>query len=511
MTYRFDLHARLEAIHAVNDPLALRAAVRAEIHDPAWLLGRQWQLGEHQGSDAAFPTLVQMAVGETPVTGATNSSDRDPRVTPPEVVIESEPDQWWTIGRRVRVGQAFKQRIPTDRRTELALHDLAAPYDRLNDGKTPDGYAIYQNRSTLNLPDADFHALGVPADEPADDWVPADLAYTATFNAGPATLTVPRHDGGSVDWYSTTATGPNPPAPSPPTTRTSYPTRVNVPGGPNPRWWQIENHRLDPGAVPPARTHLTALLLIRATSARDDGWFTAPLQAPIGTLVAVTSMTVTDSMDLTDTNTPATDWSLFHVSGRRTNEVLLWPTVAHPLTATVPLDVVDIGVDEDANIAWAVEKRVNGAEVVETDPPAAAPPDTPPTGEVAIMRPRRYRYIPATDVPQYWHPYLMQTTGSVRRYNQGRLADLDVRPVVPRPGPTSRLLHDPAATGSAPDHAILPDVIPPLGVRLDRRYMLGRATTGTPLLWIQRRRSPLSGPPTSRLRFDLLEVVEEIT
>ncbi|MEJ7690790.1 MAG: hypothetical protein WKF76_10370 [Nocardioidaceae bacterium] len=59
--------------------------------------------------------------------------------------------------------------------------------------------------------------------EPADDWVPTDLAYTANFAAGPLTLTVPRHDGGSVDWYSTTATGPNPPAPSPPVTRTSFP------------------------------------------------------------------------------------------------------------------------------------------------------------------------------------------------------------------------------------------------------------------------------------------------
>jgi hypothetical protein len=511
MTYRFDLHVRLEGVHAVNNPLAVRAAMKAEVHDPVWYLGRQWQLGEHQGSDAAFPTLVHLTVGETPVTGPSNRPDDDPRVTPPEVIIESEPEQWWTIGRRIRVGTALRASIPAERRSDpsLRMNGLPAPYSQLN-GVALDGLAIYRDRPGLGLADADFTALGVPGQEPADDWVPADLAYTATFSAGPVTLTVPRHDGGSVDWYSATARGPNPPLPAPPAVRTSYPTRVSIPGGPNARWWQIEDHRLDPGAVPPARTNLTALLLIRATSARGDGWFTAPLAAPIGTLVAVTQMTVDDSMDLTTTNAPAQDWSLFHVSGRRANEILLWPTVAHPLTSVVPLDEIHFGVDEDANVLWAVEKRIDGSEVSEPDPPPSAPASQP-AGELAIMRPRRYRYVPATDVPEHWYPYLIQATGSTRRYIQGRLADMDVRPVVPRPGPTSRLLRDPRASGSDPAHSIFPDVVLRLGLRLDRRFVLGRSTTGAPLLWIQRRRGPLGGPPTSRLRFDLMEAIDEAT
>jgi hypothetical protein len=498
------------AVHSVSTPLAVRAAVRAEVHDPVWLLGRQWQLGEHQGSDAAFPTLVHLDLTETPVTGRSASPDDDPRVTPPEVVIESEPEQWWTIGRRVRVARALRPRLSAADRADEALmiSHAPAPYTHLN-GVALDGRALYRRRSALGLADADFTALGVPAVEPQDDWVPSDLAYTAAFNAGPVTLNVPRHDGGSVDWYSVTAKGPDPPAANPPTVRTSYPTRVSIPGGPLPRWWQSEDHRLDPGAVPPARTHLARLLLIRATSARGDGWFTAPLAAPTGTLVRVARMTVSDSMDLTSTSSPALDWSLFHVSGRRADEILLWPTVAHPLTAMVALDEVDVGVDEDANVLWAVERRVDGSEVVEPDPvPPASPPDT---GQLAILRPRRYRYLPATNVPEHWHPYVLQATGAVRRYIQGRLADLDQRPVVPRPGPTSRLLLDPAATASDPAHAIFPDVVPRLGIRLDRRFVLGRSTTGTPLLWVQRRRIPLGGPPASRLRYDNLEAIDEIT
>jgi hypothetical protein len=509
MTYRFDLHARLEAVHAVSTPLAVRAALQAKVHDPVWLLGRQWQLGEHQGSDAAFPTRVDLELVETPVTGPSTNEEDDPRVTPPEVVIESEPEQWWTIGRRVRVGIALRAGLPAANQVDptLMIDRAPAPYAHLN-GAALDGLALFRRRSELGLTDTEFLALGAPFVEPHDDWVPSDLAYRASFTAGPVTLSVPRHDGGGVDWWSVTAKGPNPPAANPPIVRTSYPTRATIPGGPLPRWWQIEDHRLDPGAIPPARTHLTRLLLIRAASARGDGWFTTPLPAPTGTLVKVARIMVHDSMDLSSTNGPALDWSLFHVSGRRADELLLWPTVAHPLTATLPLDEVDVGIDEDANILWAVEKRVDGSEVVEPDPVGAAGQSA--AGEVAALRPRGYRYVPATNVPTHWHPYILQPTGSVRRYIQGRLADLDARPVVARPGPTSRLLSDPQATASDPAHAIFPDVVPRLGIRLDRRYILGRSTTGAPLLWVQRRRSPLNGAPVSSLRYDTLEILDEV-
>ena len=108
------------------------------------------------------------------------------------------------------------------------MSGLPAPYSQLNDVAL-DGLAIYRDRRGLGLTDADFTALGVPSQEPVDDWVPSDLAYTATFSAGPVTLTLPRHDGGSVDWYSATARGPDP---SPPTAPVSG--RAIQPGFPSP-------------------------------------------------------------------------------------------------------------------------------------------------------------------------------------------------------------------------------------------------------------------------------------
>jgi hypothetical protein len=508
MPYRFDLHARLEAIHTVNDPRAVKAAVRAEVHDPVWFLGRQWQLGEHRGRDAASPALVHLTVTDTPVTGRSNAPEDDPRITPPEAIVESEPEQWWTVGRRVRVGRALRSAVPAARRRALLIAGLGAPYERLN-GQVLDGLELYRARASLGVADALFAAEGVPTVEPPDAWQPSELVYSATFTAGPATLTIPRHDGGDVDWYSATATGPNPPAAAPPVVRTSYPTRVAYGGSPRPRWWQIEDHRQDAGAVAPHRTQLASLMMIHLAASHRDDWFTAPLLAPAGTLVAVSAAHVEDVMGLTATNQPVDDWSMFHVSGRPANELLIWPTVANALTGTSTLDEVLIGVDEDANVLWAIERRVDGVELVEPTEPSAPPPNAPLEGQVVVTGPRRYRYVPATTVPRLWHPYVSTDT-DVRRFVQGRLADLDVRPVMPRPGPTSRLLRDPGAGPADPAHQILPGTVPRNGVRLERRHVLGRRTDGQPILWVQRRRTPLFAPPASALRFDVLEEILEI-
>jgi hypothetical protein len=511
MPYRFDLHVRLEAVHTVHDLQAVRDAVRAEVHDPVWFLGRQWQLGEHRGTDAASPALVHFTVNETRVAGRSNRPDENPRITPPEAIIESEPEQWWTIGRRVRVGRALRNAVPAARRNDpaLQLSGLGAPYDTLN-GRVLDGLALFRARATLGLTKAQFTAQGVPAAEPQDDWQPAELAYSATFTAGPTTLQIPRHDGGDIDWYSATSTGPSPPAASPPVVRTSYPTRVDYDGAPHPRWWQVENVRFDPGAVAPHRTRLASLMLVHLTASHGDDWFTAPLLSPTGTLVAVNDVQVEDVMGLTTTKLAAADWSFFRVSGRGIAELLVLPTVANPLTGTSALDEVLLGVDEDANILWAIERRVDGIELVEPDEATAPPPATPPTGDVVVTGTRRYRYLPATDVPRLWHPYLSSDAGNVRHFVQGRVADLNVRPVVPRPGPTSRLLRDAAAGPADPAHQIAPGAVPRTGLRIERRHVLGRRVDGQPVLWVQRRRKPLFAPPASTLRFDVLDEVLEV-
>jgi hypothetical protein len=53
-------------------------------------------------------------------------------------------------------------------------------------------------------------------------------------------------------------------------------------------------------------------------------------------------------------------------------------------------------------------------------------------------------------------------------------------------------------------HQLEPSAIPSDGLRIRRRAMLARSTSGEPVLWTQRQRDLLLAPPTFALRFDVL-------
>src|SRR4051794_38312493 len=46
----------------------LDGGLRAEVHDPLWMLARQWQLGEFWGSDGGTPVQAALRMDCTPVT-----------------------------------------------------------------------------------------------------------------------------------------------------------------------------------------------------------------------------------------------------------------------------------------------------------------------------------------------------------------------------------------------------------------------------------------------------------
>ncbi len=502
MPLRFDLQRRLEPMRPGGD---LDAGFRAEVHDPLWFLARQWQMGEHQGEDAASPVGVRYVASQVPVDPYDGDPAMDPTLTPPEAIVESEPGDWWTIGRRLRLGRAAAAHMPSglsdDDDAALRFSDLPPPYDRSNG--TYDGLACYGRQAALGLPPALF--AEVPTTEPVDLWDPAELVYTARFTAGAGSvpLDVPRHDGGDLDWFSVTATAAVG-APTPmPAAADVLPTRLTYPGAPNPRWWQIEDARVDLGGFPPDRSHLATMLLVDLVVSHADDWFTFPIATRIGTILTLHSVEVRDAFDeVTALEVPA-DWSLFRVSGLDPSSLVIWPTVATPLTGPA-LDDVVVGIDEDANLLWAVERRAQGRELA--PPQIELPPAvTPAAGQLRADARTEYAYRPSSYVPPYWHPYQIHEVDGRRRFVQARLANLETRPPTLMPEPVSPLLVDPQAPAAGPVHQIEPATVPMNGLRLDRRYVLGRRTDGQPVLWRQRRRLPLLAPPVSNLRFDILE------
>jgi hypothetical protein len=493
----FDILLRLEPDPHQRD---LARGWAAELADPAWLLGRQWQMGEHQGEDASSPVAVEIRSRATPIGAVAGQPGFDPATVPAQAIIESEPHDWWTPGRRVRLGRAVAARAQAHRVTlpaSVTLTGLPVPYQALN-GTGPDGRALWQQRTTLGLNNAWFGQPGPPRDEPVDLWDSAELAYSAELPAGGTTLTITRHDGGDLDWYHADATAPLSPPPQESRIRVT-PGRLRYPSAPLPRWWQIEDTQVAIGGQAPDRAALATLVLIDLIVNHSDDWFTFTLPAQAGHIITLDEVTVIDSFGDPWPITAPQDWSLFATTGLGPNSLVLWSTARTPLAGTV-LDQVVIGIDEDANLVWAVEQIVAGQTLPTPDPA----PDPPAVQGDPTKQPA-FSYLPMTPIPRYWHPYVIDDSSPTRRFVQGRAADLSGPAPTLLPPPVSDLLADPHVPAGGPVHQLQPAAIPSDGLRVQRRTMLARSTTGEPVLWTQRRRDLLLTSPTFALRFDVLQ------
>jgi len=117
----------------------------------------------------------------------------------------------------------------------------------------------------------------------------------------------------------------------------------------------------------------------------------------------------------------------------------------------------------------------------------------------------------ARDTPVYHGRCARKSVSSLPRTAReagcGQAADLSGPDPALLPAPVSDSLVDPASGGQHPVPQLEPAAIPQDGLRVERRAILARATTGDPILWTQRRRLPLLAPATFALRFDVLEPV----
>jgi hypothetical protein len=370
----FDVMLRLEPDPHQRD---LARGWSAELADPAWFLGRQWQMGEHAGDDASSPVAVDFTATATPIGAITGQPALDPATVPAQAVLESEPGDWWTIGRRVRVGRAVAARAGVHLPDDTALAGLPVPYDSLNGG--PDGRELWRRRTELRLDEAWFGTPGPPRQEPVDTWDPAELSYNAQMPAGSTTPRITRHDGGNLDWYHADADKPLTAAPSATHTRT-IPGRLRYPSAPLPRWWQIEDAAVSIGGQAPDRAALATLVLIDLIVNHSDDWYTFNVPVTAGHISTLTSVTVADSFGDPWPLMPPQGWSLFTTTGLDATSMVVWATAPTPLTGPVIDDVV-IGIDEDANLVWAVEQVVAGRNLATPQSPPSPTPSQPSSSD----------------------------------------------------------------------------------------------------------------------------------
>lgn len=302
-------------------------------------------------------------------------------------------------------------------------------------------------------------------------------------------------------------------------TQTVIPAPVTFRGMPAPRWWEFEDAAVDFGAVELDPQDLARMLMLEFAVSYGNDWFVVPFDLPVGSIGRITSLIVTDTFGVR-THIPsisasqhpvARAWRMFRHSVDRVDGsslstaaqpqeyFFLAPTLLRTIEAK-PLEEVLFLRDEMANLAWGVERVVEGPSGRAVDRRQVDNERQQPNAHTpALTRKDAVVWRLATEVPNYWIPLIPV------QIEPGKAAITFRRGATLREDGSRRL-------GAAQSRVLRPDAqskldiyeeeIPREGARVTRAFQYARWFDGAPLLWIGRRKLPGCGEGSSGLKFD---------
>jgi hypothetical protein len=514
---------------------SIAESLAAQVRDPAWMLCRQWQLGEFNGADA----------GSTAFTRITSRSARLERVQMGtsamalvsgqllEPLVEAEPISA-DLPTLVEIGQSFEELTTPPIRDAFrkqypvpgadASDPAATRFLAVCSGHAVDGVALYvaakqaeQANAVLppiatldpSLQNAAKQAVAafvrwvettwgtLGAGEPPA-WNATRLEYSIEVNAGGLTLSGSPDGDATLDWYGFDLLNGTP-QPGPAATTSVIPGHVRFRGMPNARWWDFETSQTDFGAILPDSRDLSKLLFADFLLLHGDDWFVAPLDVPAGSLCWIDELAVTDVFGVVTeiSRADATSgprWTLFSHSDRSSGGLapfLMVPSGAASVEGDA-VEEVHLLRDETADMAWAIETVVEGPTGVsrlQPLPPDVAPPPSLPA-------PSWYQLI--TPMPSNWFPLMpVQTPAGAIAQAAGTLEGVV-------PAPIGRIVQ----RRSSPGFLLPEEEIGRAGVRLQRVACRSRSSDGSMHFWIARRKQVGAGEASSGLRFDQLRSAE---
>ncbi len=353
-------------------------ALRCEIYDPLWMLGRQWQMGEFKAEDAgmaAFAAVQTAQVKPQLFQGCNNkeSFPYDPDTTPLNVQIESIPVSF-TLDIRIETANELKNMLTESGKTGIwkklltntTLHFQLPPqiYDPENEtllhvadenfelalaalinGRAIDGFLLYQALQTKKVSDltglTDIKAdetgnqwrlwveefMGIKTNRP-DSWNAGRLEYRAAiaaegFTNGNTCLQLPEYHGQLMNLYSwKDATTPASMQKTlPPTKKIQMqnllPVAVSFPGMPSPRWWAFEDNTIDFSNLKTDLNDIGLLLLSEFGLIYSNDWLIIPYTAEAGSLTEVQRLDITDVFGVQTAVNPVKQdafWEIFRMA-----------------------------------------------------------------------------------------------------------------------------------------------------------------------------------------------------
>lgn len=371
---------------------------------------------------------------------------------------------------------------------------------------------------------ATMHAvtdLDVDSEATSPSWDPARLEYAFAVSAPPlpgsqteVVLGAAEYDGTGVDWFSLdvvpdASLGASAADGDVGTSiRHLLPTLARYQGMPNDRYWELEDGRVNLGAVSAGPTDLARMLAIEYAVTYGPDWFVVPLDLPVGTVARIDWVVVKDTFGVATVVGTAQSQGedragrqfqpgAMSASGAQPDPVpadipllVVLPSALGPIRGEV-LERIDIQRDEMANLAWGIEQRSlgpSGRGRIRGDrrpEPMTQPAD--PSGAELLWR-------LATSVPRSWLPLAPVRTGdNLDGRVEFRAAEF-VDAVEASPRTFGQLLSE--------IDVLAEEEITRAGLRVELFDQLARAVDGTVIVWRGRERTVGRGEVDSQLRWD---------
>ena len=385
-------------------------ALRLRVHDPLWMLARQWQMGEFRGNNAGSAVSVQCEVNYDdcskdpiePITEQINpridfiakiesaiyyldlarlvgKKGNDALKELRAKLVADYPIDWDAVNDTLILPDA----VTTEEEKRLNKHLLS--YAQTYRGKIFDGSALYaylvKNKKSVDSSiDEKFKKWYKKKYEPLsttnEHWQKEDLCYEVETNVAGNTFKGDRYQGGRLSWYSfdleekaESNSCDNQ------KTVLSLPTPATFASAPNKRLWQMEDRKVFVGNSVEEPSEANSVVM-RYTTMYANDWMLFPLETQIGKYITVNGINVIDTFGdeyKIDSSKRAgasenlgkfeEQWQMFTNSSKGNRRVpeLNGLYYAPQLAATIegkPIEEVKVLRDEMANMVWGVESVV---------------------------------------------------------------------------------------------------------------------------------------------------------
>lgn len=398
-------------------------------------------------------------------------------------------------------------------------------------------------------------------------WQRNRMEYAFSLKSGNVVLKADEYTDGHVDWDDFRAeampvNGDAPPV-QPFAVAARHPSPVRYPGMPAERYWEFEDGNVSFAGAEAGVTDLLRITITEFALTFGNDWFVTPVRLPVGSLYRVAAFTITDTFGVPTNAGPIADpggqaapvpWTMFELSAdaglqRRLRHTMLLPDSVDGVQEGAVLEHTFLVRDEMANLAWAIEKKVQGVsgEPLDRDMEAGALAFQQQIDFKTDAASPQLVYRLATPVPANWTPLLpvrplpldfanplaiqLERSGMKRFYPEASVdmlgsvdpqytaflkrldaqinfikkIEIDANLRAYEFYPRGHLLRNDPEQPMPSDERLLieEEEVPRIGASLKRKFQYARSSDGKSWLWIGRSKTAGRGEASSQLRFDV--------